>query len=426
MGFWIVAGAMSALAALVIFAAVHRPRSSVTPTAAFDLQVYKDQLSEIDRDLERGVLNEDDAARARTEVSRRILEADRALQRDQAIVQTSPKTALAIGVGLVATVGLALLVYAQLGAPGYRDLPIAERIERIEQARAERPSQEMAEAQVPPMPRLQVSEDLEQMVAQLRTILERRPDDTDGLRLLAQNEARLGNFRAARLAQTRLISLLAEQVTALEYIDLAEMMILGAGGYVSPEAEAQLRIGLEMEPRNGTGRYYAGLMYAQSGRPDLAFPIWRDLLNESSNEAPWLEPIMLQIEEVAYLAGTQDQLENLPQPQPPAQAPAQTQPPSDEPLRGPSADQIEAAGEMSAQDRGAMIQNMVAGLAERLANEGGAPEEWAQLISALIVLGREEDARAIYEDATQTFADAPAGVIAVIEDAAAPLLEAGQ
>lgn len=419
MGFWIVAGAMSALAALVIFAAVNRKRTASTPNAAYDLQVYKDQLSEIDRDLDRGILNEEDAARARTEVSRRILEADRALQQDEATTQIGPKGALVIGAALVATVGLALLVYTQLGAPGYRDLPIAERIAIIEEGRAARPTQEQAEAEVPPMPRLEVSDELEEMVVQLRTIIERRPDDIQGIRLLAQNEARLGNFRAARLAQGRLITLLGEDVSALEHIDMAEMMILGAGGYVSPEAEMQLRIGFEMDPRNGTARYYAGLMYAQQGRPDLAFLIWRDLLAESTGDAPWVEPIMLQIEEVAFLAGTQRELENLPQPQPPAA-------PANDDLRGPSADQIEAAGDMSSEDRGAMIQNMVAGLAERLASEGGAPEEWAQLIGALIVLGREDEARAIYEDARVTYADAPEGVMAVIEAAAAPLLGADQ
>ena len=33
------------------------------------------------------------------------------------------------------------------------------------------------------------------------------------------------------------------------------MMILAAGGYVSPDAEAALLRGLELEPRNGTARY---------------------------------------------------------------------------------------------------------------------------------------------------------------------------
>jgi cytochrome c-type biogenesis protein CcmH len=158
----------------------------------------------------------------------------------------------------------------------------------------------------------------------------------------------LGNFRAGRIAQERLIELLGDDVEGAHYIDLAEMMILAAGGYVSPEAEAALSRGLEMEPRNGTARYYAGLMYAQQGRPDLAFPIWRNLMAESTADAPWLEPIRLQIEEVAALAGDPVRLADLPQPQ-------------SVPAPGPSPEQMEAASEMAPEDRAAMIEGMVAG-----------------------------------------------------------------
>jgi cytochrome c-type biogenesis protein CcmH len=117
-------------------------------------------------------------------------------------------------------------------------------------------------------------------------------------------------------------------------------------------------------------------MYAQQGRPDLAFPIWRNLMAESTADAPWLDPIRLQIEEVAALAGERVTLADLPQPAAPA-AP------------GPTPEQIEAAAEMAPEDRSAMIEGMVAGLADRLATEGGPPEDWARLITAFGVLGRD-------------------------------------
>jgi cytochrome c-type biogenesis protein CcmI len=81
MGFWLAAGAISLLVAFLILLAFLRPRAGASPAAAYDLQVYRDQLKEVDRDVERGILTEAEAARARTEVSRRILEADRALQK---------------------------------------------------------------------------------------------------------------------------------------------------------------------------------------------------------------------------------------------------------------------------------------------------------------------------------------------------------
>jgi cytochrome c-type biogenesis protein CcmH len=215
------------------------------------------------------------------------------------------------------------------------------------------------------------------------------------------------------VAQTRLIEVLGNAVTGRHFIDQAEMMILAAGGYVSPEAERALMRGLQLEPRNGTARYYVGLMYAQQGRPDLAFPIWRNLMAESTVDAPWLEPIRLQIEEVAFLAGIDVTLAELPQPSGPA------------PTRGPTAEDIEAAQGMSAGDQAAMIEGMVAGLAERLATEGGPPEDWARLINAQIVLGRTEDAQAVYDEARSVFADLPEA-LALIDQAAGPLAGASE
>jgi cytochrome c-type biogenesis protein CcmH len=411
MGFWIVAGVLSLAVAFLILLANLRPRGDAAPAAAYDLQVYRDQLKELDRDLERGVLTEAEAARARTEVSRRILEADRALTRaKEARSRRSGLERWIVAGGLLAVVAGAVGVYMQIGAPGYPDLPLTTRIAILEDARANRPDQAAAETQAQEMPRpaLPAQPEREELVARLRAIMEQRPDDAEGMALLASNEAALGNFRAAHIAQSRLIELLGEEATGLHYIDLAEMMILSAGGYVSPEAEEALLQGLEREPRNGTARYYAGLMYAQQGRPDLAFPIWRNLMAESTADAPWLDPIRLQIEEVAALAGERVTLAELPQPAAPA-AP------------GPTQEQIDAAGEMAPEDRSAMIEGMVASLASRLATEGGPPEDWARLISAFGVLGRIEQARAVYEEARTVFADNPAALSAI--EAAGATLE---
>jgi cytochrome c-type biogenesis protein CcmH len=409
MGFWIATGAFSALVVMILMLAALRPRKAAVPAAAYDLQVYRDQLKEVDKDVARGVLTEEEAQRARTEVSRRLLEADRALQSAQSVeARTSTIDRAMIGAGLVATVAGAFALYMQIGAPGYPDLPLAGRIEMVEEARASRPGQAVAEAEMPFRPGVAADPRREELVAQLREVMAERPDDPQGLALLASNEAALGNYTAAHVAQTRLIEVLGDAATGFHHIDLAEMMVLAAGGYVSPEAERALMRGLQLEPRNGTARYYVGLMYAQQGRPDLAFPVWRNLMAESSADAPWLEPIRLQIEEVAFLAGVNVTLAELPQP---AGAPTP---------RGPTAEQMEAAQGMAAEDQAAMIEGMVAGLAERLATEGGPPEEWARLINAQIVLGRTEDARAVYDEARTVFADLPAA-LEMLDAAAAPL-----
>ena len=163
------------------------------------------------------------------------------------------------------------------------------------------------------------------------------------------------------------------------------MLILAAGGYVSPEAETALEAALARDPRNGAARYYTGLMMAQIGRPDQAFQLWDGLLRESAPAAPWVAPIRAQMDEIAFRAGISNYA--LPDPV----------------LRGPSASDIAGAQEMTVEERMEFIQGMVENLAGRLATQGGPPAEWAQLINALGVLGDTTRARAVWEEAQRVF-----------------------
>ncbi|MBF9029941.1 c-type cytochrome biogenesis protein CcmI [Rhodobacterales bacterium HKCCE3408] len=402
MTFWIVAGAGAIAVALMIWRVVLRPGGGAG-SAEYDLQVYRDQLRELDRDVARGVIAEAEAERARVEIGRRVLEADRVLKAER---PGGGGSVWPVALGLVVAMAGAAGLYLWIGAPGYGDVPLAQRVAMIEQARASRPDQAAAEAQAPQLPAPEASPEIAAMIEQLREVMADRPDDAQGLALLAQNEARLGNFVAARQAQAHLIEVLGADATARHYLDLAEMMILAAGGYVSPEAETALRQGLDLDPSDGTGRYYVGLMFAQQGRPDRAFNVWRNLLAESPAGAPWVEPIVAQLEEVAARAGQRVDMAALLENQP----------------RGPSAADIEAAAGMEAGDRAAMIEGMVGRLQDRLAAEGGPPEDWAQLIRALGVLGRTDEARDILAEARAVFDGFP-DALDTIDEAAATLPE---
>lgn len=292
----------------------------------------------------------------------------------------------------IALVGGSLWTYLNLGAPGYGDLSLKDRIEMAEEARENRPSQQMAEDSLPPyIAPPNVSPDYVALVEQLRQTVQERPNDLQGHVLLAQNEANLGNFRDAARVQAKVISLSGEDATVEDFTNYADMLVIAAGGYVSPEAEDVLTQALSRDATNGTARYYMGLMLAQTGRPDSAFRIWDQLLREGPEEAPWIQPILAQIEDLSFRAGVNYQLPEIG--------------PGRSPTRGPDAADIEAAGELSPTERLEMIQSMVQGLSDRLATEGGPPEDWAQLITALGVLGRTGAARSVYENAVQVFAD---------------------
>ncbi|MBV0911873.1 c-type cytochrome biogenesis protein CcmI [Anianabacter salinae] len=403
--FWIVATVLSLAVAGAVLASVLRRSGEAAPAEAFDVAVYRDQLAEVDRDLARGVVSDAEADRLRTEVSRRLLAADKAAS-EAPPEGRAPKAAswIVAGVCALVIVGGGLVTYARIGSPGYADLPLAQRIATAEQMRADRPGQAEAEAEVEArsqLPDLPAAEpDFMALMERLRGVVAERPDDVQGLQLLARNEARLGNFRAAADAAERILSVKGDAAEARDYANYADLLILAAGGYVSPEAEAALQGALARDGANGTARYYYGLMYAQTGRPDLAFRIWRSLLADSAEGDPWTRPVRDQIEDVAARAGVDFTLADI------ATPPASAAP-------GPTREQMEAAGEMSAEDRQAMIRGMVDGLAQRLGSEGGPPEDWARLIGALGVLGDTDRAAAIWAEAQSVFADAPDALAAI-------------
>ena len=57
----------------------------------------------------------------------------------------------------------------------------------------------------------------------------------------------------------------------------------------------------------------------------------------------------------------------------------------------------------AATDQSEMIGQMVSGLAERLAAQGGSPEEWTQLVRAYLVLGERAAAQTAYNNAVVAY-----------------------
>lgn len=399
--FWIITGAMALAVATLLALAVLRRRRDAEHPAAYDLRVYRDQLKEVDRDLSRGVIGADDAERIRAEVSRRILAADAQLSgaRVQGDQPSGASRAMVLTTGAALVVG-AIGLYWQLGAPGYPDMGLKMRMETSADLRANRPDQDEAEARVPlpDLPQSAPPEYLE-LVKRLREAVAARPADLQGRMLLARNEAALGNFRAAYEAQAGLLSIKGVEATGQDYADYADMMILAAGGYVSPQAETALRAALAREPGNGTARYYMGLMAAQVGRPDQAFRVWDALLSEGPSDAPWIPPILSQIEEIAARAGVNYSV------------------PAMSAIPGPDAQDLADAASLSPEERQQMIRGMVDRLMNRLASQGGSAQEWAQLIGALGQMGDEARARAIWAEAQQVFAGEPE-MLATVRDAA--------
>lgn len=391
--FWAAAAGMLVLVGGVLIQALRRGRDlALEAPGAEDVAVYRDQLAEVARDLARGTLAPAEAERLKTEISRRLLAADARRMAGAGIATARGVGGVALGAVVLAGAG-ALGLYGWLGVPGYDDLPISHRLELSQEAYDSRPSQAEAEAAAPKMEGMpEVDPQLLTLIEELRGVIKTHPDDQKGLAYLAQYEGMLGNFAAAVAAQRHLIEVKGDAVTAQDHAALAELMIMAAGGAVSPEAESELVAALKIDPANAPARYYSGLMFLQVGRPDRTFDLWEPLLSESAPDAPWAGPIRDQIEAVAADAGIRYQLPS---------------------AKGPNAADMAAAADMSAEDRQAMIEGMVGGLETRLMDQGGPLEDWTKLINALAVLGQTERAQAAYDKAKAAFAAAPGDLSAL-------------
>ena len=114
------AGLTAALLALPLW----RRKTTAATRAEFDLAVFKDQLAEIGRHAERGLLDAAQAEAARLEVERRILV--RAEEAEHELAPATPGRKIILA-GAVGAPIAAALVYLAVGSAGMPDFPFAAR-----------------------------------------------------------------------------------------------------------------------------------------------------------------------------------------------------------------------------------------------------------------------------------------------------------
>ena len=104
-----------------------------------------------------------------------------------------------------------------------------------------------------------------------------------------------------------------------------------------------------------------------------------------------------QVEDAAEAAGV---------PYTPPAMPAPSAPPvlTDPDQPGPTAEDLQAAQDLTPEQQQEMARGMVERLAARLAEQGGPATDWARLIRTLGVLGETERAAAIWAEAETVFA----------------------
>jgi cytochrome c-type biogenesis protein CcmH len=358
---WIVFAAMTAAVIAFLVLPVLR-RGTADGSAdrnAYDRAVFRDQLAELDRDLERGVIGPAEAEAARNEISRRLIAA--AERPEEKRTAVAPLLAL-LGVLLVPLVALPL--YLKSGNPGLPGVPLAQR---------------MADAEA--------KGDYEALIVKVEQHLAQNPDDLDGWKVLAPAYRRGFRFADAVEAHRNIVRLSPPDAPALA--DYAEAMVMAGQGIVSAEAHDLFGKALALDPKLPKARFFDALALKQEGRTEEAKAAFETFLAETPQDAPWRPMLLAELQDMGA--------------KPPA-------------LDGETMASVQ---NMAPEDQQAMIRSMVDGLEEKLAANPDDLDGWLRLIRSRAVLGEADKAKSAYDKALAHYsgnADALAQIAALAKD----------
>jgi cytochrome c-type biogenesis protein CcmH len=351
MTLWFLFALMTAMAIFAVLWPL--ARNKAMRRSGSDLAVYRDQLEEIQRDRAAGQIGDVEAAAAKVEVSRRLIVAADA----QALAPTPLPPATATRhrrlVAIVALVALPLGaagLYLKVGSPELPGQPLLARAADVQ------------------------NQSIDTLVAQVEGHLAANPEDARGWEVIAPVYLRLGRFDDAVKARRNLLRLSGE--TAERQADLGEALVGNANGIVTAEAKIAFERAVALDARDVKGRYFLGLAAEQDGRRADAVSVWRAMVADAPEDAPWVGFVR---GELARLAGSP----------------------------GPGAEDLAAAADLGPEQRMAMIRGMVEKLSDRLHHDGTDLEGWLRLVRSYMVLGERDKARAAAGEARHALASDP-------------------
>lgn len=383
---WITATAMTVITLGALIYPLLRSRArAMSSRSDFDITVYKDQLKEIDSDLERGLLSSDQALQARTEIERRMLSAmeqpKTSNQKNGIDKIDEPRNASAIILmfALLVSVPLgAFGLYLTFGQPSMPDQPLASRAQQLKEAT---------------QGRAQIAE----MISKLERQMRETPDDPNGWALLGKSYRAMGRFSDAIGALEKLAELTNNDPEAL--VMLAETMVEMDQGSVSLKAVELLQAVKKEDPTDPRPYFYIGLEREQKEDPQGAVNEWAALLNHSPSNAPWVGEMQNRI--AALVANGKIESPKIvmlaPIPESASES-TQQQSNTNNESPGPTQQQIQDAQKMDSGDQQAMIRSMVERLAARLKENPDDLEGWIKLERAYQVLGESAKALAAQKE----------------------------
>jgi cytochrome c-type biogenesis protein CcmH len=302
--FWILAAGLAGLA--VLFAVTPLLLASLKPAqdpavasqadtdqAQLNLEIFRQQLAELDGDLSAGKLDQTVYEAARRDLERELLQdlGDRDPLTTVASQPSDQRTHRLPGPTVTALsllLAIPVLAWAVYGLIGNQAL-----IPQLEQVAASGGTgQARGQNELPP---------LDELVARLEQRLEQQPDDAEGWMMLGRTYFATGDRERAQSALARAYEL--DPNDALIVMAYAESIATNNDNQLEGRPAELISEALELEPDNPTARWLAGMVAFQRGQFRSAATTWRNLLEKMEPESEDAAELRTLISEAEQRAG---------------------------------------------------------------------------------------------------------------------------
>lgn len=280
--FWLVAGLLIAGALLFVLPPLlgRRPISGGASHALANINIYRDQLRELDLDLAQGSIDQAHYETARREIEKRVLEEGIDLEDTPAPAQAQWTLVSVIGVLLPV---MAIGVYLAVGSPAAL-------------------TGQAAQAQQGDQGHPVSAEQIEAMVAGLAERLKQEPENGEGWHMLARSYAAMGRFADAAKAYQEAARHLPPDAQLLA--DYADALAMAQGRTLIGEPEKLIAQALKVDPDNV--KALALLGSAAFAKQDYrgAVAAWERLLKVLPPESELAQRMQASLQDARSRAGT--------------------------------------------------------------------------------------------------------------------------
>lgn len=295
--FWIIAALLVAGALAFVLPPLVRSRPAFRSTdrETSNAELYRDELSELKRDLAENRIDENQFREAQLEIERRLIEDVGSSEANTAVgaVEARPHRRLALALGVVLPL-VAVLLYLLVGDP-----------------RALDPHARLAGQDAPHQV---TAAQIESLAARLAARLEQTPNDAQGWMMLGRSYNVIGDYDKAAKAYDRALKLVGDNAELLS--DYADALAMAQGRKLAGEPYELVKRALKVDPNHFKALALAGTAEFEAGRYAEAAKYWERSIARLPPDSEFVANVRASIEEARRRGG-------LPA-GPVAKAPAQT------------------------------------------------------------------------------------------------------